>query len=138
VPTWYHGHQAIRQFLVRTPLPYRWQHRPTRANGQLAVGGYLFDPTRNRYVPAVIDVLTLDGAKITAVTGFLAAEVSTELPPAEADAVGNRQDTPDAPARPAWLDGVQLFSRFGLPLELLPDEGGADQSQGHDQTFARR
>ena len=106
VPTWYRGHQAVRQFLVSSPLTYRWRHLPARANGQLAVGCYLFNELKGTYLPAVLDVLTLDGAKIAAVTGFLAADVSPELP------------SPEAPGRGAWITGAQLFSRFGLPREL--------------------
>jgi RNA polymerase sigma-70 factor, ECF subfamily len=97
--TWYRGHRAIREFLVRYPLTDRWQHLPTRANGQLAVGCYLRDRDTGRYFPAVIDVLTLDGDKIAAVTAFLAAET---LPP---------------PHSAAWPSGAELFSRFGLPAE---------------------
>lgn len=136
VPTWYRGHQAVRQFLASTPLTYQWRHLPARANGQLAVGCYLLDHAKGRYVPAVIDVLTLDGDKIAAVTGFLAAEVDTELPPAP------------HPGRATWITGTELFCRFGLPLEL-PREGTAapprlntvdEADPGHtqEQAYARR
>ena len=117
VPTWYRGHQAVRQFLVRVPLTYRWQHLPARANGQLAVGCYLFDETKRRYVASVIDVLTLDGAKIAAVTGFLASDVSTELPSPPARG-HDGAETLAAPVRGTWLAGAELFARFGLPGEL--------------------
>jgi RNA polymerase sigma-70 factor (ECF subfamily) len=70
-PTWYQGRESLRVWLVRDPLLERWQHRATYANGQLAVGCYLFDSASGRYQPAVIDVLTLDGDKIAAVTAFL-------------------------------------------------------------------
>jgi RNA polymerase sigma-70 factor (ECF subfamily) len=106
VPTWYRGQQAIREFLIRNPFHYRWQHRQVRANGQLAVGCYLFDPAQEKYMAAVIDVLTLDGAKIAAATGFMAADLFTELPSAEARARGS------------WITGAQLFARFGLPPSL--------------------
>lgn len=99
IPTWFRGHQAIRDFLVRYPLPERWKHHPTRANGQLAIGGYLFDQATNRYAPAVVDVLTLDGEKIAAVTGFMAAE-----PLGLAGCA-------------AWVSGAELLHRFGLPAE---------------------
>ena len=118
VPTWYRGHQAVRQFLVRVPLTYRWQHRPARANGQLAVGCYLFDETKRRYVASVIDVLTLDGAKIAAVTGFLTSEVSTELPSPPPPRGHGTDDALAAPVRGTWLAGAELFSRFALPVEL--------------------
>jgi RNA polymerase sigma-70 factor (ECF subfamily) len=97
IPAWYHGHQAIREFLIHGPLNERWKHLPTRTNGQLAVGCYLFAQAKGEYVPAVIDVLTLDGEKIAAVTAFLAAET---LPPSRSS---------------GWITGTELFSRFGLP-----------------------
>ena len=100
VPTWFCGREVIREFLVAYPLTQRWQHRPARASGQLAVGCYLFDQAENGFVPAVLDVLTLEGEKIAAVTAFLAAET---LPP---------------PHSSAWVTGAQLFARFGLPARL--------------------
>jgi RNA polymerase sigma-70 factor (ECF subfamily) len=99
VATWFRGHQAIREFLVRYPLTQRWKHWPTRANGQLAVGCYLFDQVKGRFTPAVIDVLTLEGEKISAVTAFLAAET---LPPLST----------------AWVTGAELSARFWLPASL--------------------
>jgi len=118
VPTWYRGRQAVRQFLVSRPLTYRWRRVPASANGQLAVGGYIFAQARNRYLPAVIDVLTLDGVKIAAVTAFLAAEVSAELPPAAPSPHPRGADSSGANTRAAWITGAELFSRFGLPGEL--------------------
>jgi RNA polymerase sigma-70 factor, ECF subfamily len=99
-PTRFGGREAIREFLVRAPLTERWQHRATRANGQLAVGCYLLDRAQARYVPAVIDVLTLDGDKIAAVTAFLIAE--TQQPPHSG----------------TWMAGAEIFPRFGLPAGL--------------------
>ncbi len=96
MPTWFSGHQAIREFLVRFPLGERWQHLPARANGQLAVGCYLFRDAQGGYVPWVIDVLTLAGDKIAAVTGFHGAD---GLPPRSG----------------SWIGGAELFARFGLP-----------------------
>jgi len=70
-PTWFQGRETLRVWLAHGPMLERWQHRATKANGQLAVGCYLFDAGAGRYRPAVIDVLTLDGDKIAAVTAFL-------------------------------------------------------------------
>jgi RNA polymerase sigma-70 factor (ECF subfamily) len=98
LPTWYRGHQAVREFLVRYPLTEDWRHRPARANGQLAVGCYLRDGERDRYQPAVIDVLTLRGGQIAAVTAFLAP-------------------APEEPVA-GWIPGPELFARFGLPVVL--------------------
>jgi RNA polymerase sigma-70 factor (ECF subfamily) len=97
--TWFWGHAAIRQFLVRYPLALRWKHRPTRANGQLAVAGYLYDPAKDSHVPAVIDVLTLRDERIAAVTAFLTAQALR-------------------PPDPAWVAGEEMFARFELPANL--------------------
>jgi hypothetical protein len=53
--TWYRGHEAICQFLESGPLSHSWQHRPARANGQVAVDCYLFDPVKDKPRAAVID-----------------------------------------------------------------------------------
>jgi RNA polymerase sigma-70 factor, ECF subfamily len=98
-PTWFHGHQSIREFLIRDPLAERWKHLPAWANGQPAVGCYLFDQHKGKYVPAVIDVLTLEGEQIASVTGFLTAE---PLGPSYAD---------------TWVKGADAFLPFGLPAE---------------------
>jgi RNA polymerase sigma-70 factor, ECF subfamily len=99
IPTWFQGHQAIREFLVHGPLTERWMHRPAYANGQLAIGCYLSAGGSGRYVPAVVDVLTLAGEKIAAVTGFLMPSVE------------NREQEAAVPS-------AEIFARFGLPAEL--------------------
>jgi RNA polymerase sigma-70 factor, ECF subfamily len=68
--TWYHGREAVVPFLVEYPLSARWRHLETRANGQLAVGCYLWDAEQRHYGAAVLDVLTLRGELIDEVTGF--------------------------------------------------------------------
>jgi RNA polymerase sigma-70 factor (ECF subfamily) len=74
-PTWYRGHEAIIGFLTEGPFRERWRHVPARANGQLAVGCYRWDAARRSYVPSVLDVLTLEGARIAEVTAFISPEV---------------------------------------------------------------
>ena len=98
MPTWYRGHQVLREWLVRDPLTERWRHQATRANGQLAVGCYLYVGGTGRYRGAVIDVLTLDRGRIAAVTAFVTPWVS-EVPAGGADS-------------------AEIFARFGLPAEL--------------------
>lgn len=71
MPQWYRGHPAIRAFLAAGPFTTRWRHVPTRANGQHAVGCYAWDETAGTYIGRVLDVLTLDGEQITAVTAFV-------------------------------------------------------------------
>jgi RNA polymerase sigma-70 factor, ECF subfamily len=99
VPTWYQGLGPVRDFLVRYPLTDRWKHRPAQANGQLAVAGYVYDEDAGRFIPASIDVLTLDGDKIAAVTGFLTADL---IGPEDSE---------------GWISGADLFARFGLPAD---------------------
>ena len=76
IPTYYRGHEAVASFLRRFPLTQAWKHRPTQANGHLAVGCYMYDPDQQAFIPHCIDVLTLtpNGDRISAVTAFLGAD----------------------------------------------------------------
>src|SRR5215203_6216501 len=71
-PVWYRGEEAVATFLAEYPFRERWRHVPTQANGQVAVGCYMWDPERESYVAAVLDVLTFRGDRIAEVTAFLA------------------------------------------------------------------
>jgi RNA polymerase sigma-70 factor (ECF subfamily) len=73
--SWYRGQEAVTGFLTTGPLRERWRHLAAHANGQPAVGCYRWDRKRGSYVAAVLDVLTLDGARIAEVTSFVAPEV---------------------------------------------------------------
>jgi RNA polymerase sigma-70 factor (ECF subfamily) len=72
--TLYRGLDEIMAFLGET-ISQGWRHIPTQANGQLAVGCYLWDPTTRSYMACVLDVLTLDGERIKAVTSFVTPEI---------------------------------------------------------------
>jgi RNA polymerase sigma-70 factor, ECF subfamily len=98
IPTWFTGHELLREFLLRYPCEVRWKHIPTQANGQLAVGCYLLEPDTGTYVAAVIDVLTLDGDKIRSVVGF-------------------HTYAHDAAEAADWAASAEVFDRFGLPAE---------------------
>jgi RNA polymerase sigma-70 factor (TIGR02960 family) len=76
LPEWYAGHEEIRAFLLRAPLTSRWRFLPTHANGQIAFGTYMWDEDKGVYLPGGIDVLTLRGARIAAVTAFLTTDFS--------------------------------------------------------------
>jgi RNA polymerase sigma-70 factor (ECF subfamily) len=69
LPAYYRGLAEIRGFLRDGPARQRWRHIPAAANGQLAVGCYIWNG--HRFAPFVIDVLTLDGPHISAVTAFI-------------------------------------------------------------------
>jgi RNA polymerase sigma-70 factor, ECF subfamily len=73
--SWYRGHEAITGFLLDGPFRERWRHLPARANGQPAVGCYVWDPDRARHVAKVLDVLTVDDGRIAEVTAFLSPEI---------------------------------------------------------------
>ncbi len=79
LPSWYRGEEAIVDFLVNGPFTVRWRHLTTSANGQVAVGCYTWDEAAGRYRGRVIDVLTLRGEKIAAVTAFIDAELFPRL-----------------------------------------------------------
>jgi RNA polymerase sigma-70 factor (ECF subfamily) len=87
--TWYTGREAISAFLVEYPFSVPWRHLPTRANGQVAVGCYVWSEERGCFAAEVIDVLTLRGELIAGVTAFISADVfgrfglPAELPPQE-------------------------------------------------------
>ena len=101
IPTWFRGREPVREWLVRDPLSVRWRHLPARANGQLAVGCYIYDAIRDSYTPHVIDVLSLEGGRIAAVTGFLLPDPEETAPPG------------------ARATGAEIFARFGLPAEVV-------------------
>lgn len=99
-PTWYQGRAAITEFLAKTVFGVEWRHAITSANGQLAVGCYIYDQDRGCYLGSVVDVLTLEGDRIAAVTGFIVAELL-------------RQSGEDGA-----IVGTELFPQLGLPFEL--------------------
>lgn len=74
----YRGVDEIAGFLGET-ISQGWRHSVTQANGQLAVGCYLWDPTTRHFVACVLDVLTLDGERIEAVTSFVTPEIFRSL-----------------------------------------------------------
>jgi RNA polymerase sigma-70 factor (ECF subfamily) len=73
MPLWFSGRDAIETFIRRVPLSgaIGWRHVSTRANGQLAVGCYAREGDHGAYLPRVLDVLTLRGVEIAAITSFV-------------------------------------------------------------------
>jgi RNA polymerase sigma-70 factor, ECF subfamily len=72
-PTWYSGREAIAAFYAAEPLSgqRQWRHLPTRVNGQPAVGCYSRDGDQGSFSAHVLDVLTLRGPRIAAITSFV-------------------------------------------------------------------
>jgi RNA polymerase sigma-70 factor (ECF subfamily) len=100
MPAWYHGREAITAFLAEHPLQERWRHVATHANGQVAIGCFMWDEERETFAAAVLDVLTFRGPRIAEVTAFVSPWVYRRF----GDVAGTM--TPEA------------FRRFGLPDEL--------------------
>jgi RNA polymerase sigma-70 factor, ECF subfamily len=98
--TWYAGRPAIAYFLRNSVFAVNWRHLTTSANGQLAVGCYIFNAERGMYAASVLDVLTLDGDKIAAVVGFQTA------------------DNMRRAGHEVKFGSSDFFARFGLPAEL--------------------
>jgi len=73
---WYHGLEAVTDFAVRVPLTGcgSWRHIPTSANGQPAVGFYLWNDDASAHLGWSITVLTLRGERIAEITSFLGPE----------------------------------------------------------------
>jgi RNA polymerase sigma-70 factor, ECF subfamily len=71
LPDRFDGLGEIVPFLARGPFGERWRHLPVRASGQAAVACYMWDGGRDAYVFHAIDVLTLHGSRIRAITAFL-------------------------------------------------------------------
>jgi RNA polymerase sigma-70 factor (ECF subfamily) len=97
-PMWFRGTETVSAFLTDYPLNERWRHIPTQANGQLAVGCYMWDG--ERFAAAVLDVLTLRGDRVADVTAFLAPWVFSRF--GEADGFMTEE----------------TFARFGLPAAV--------------------
>ncbi len=82
IASWYRGLDDIAVFLREGALVPSWRHAPTHANGQPAVGCYMWNPERGCYLPSVVDVLTLRGERIASVTAFISRRDLPELRPA--------------------------------------------------------
>jgi RNA polymerase sigma-70 factor (ECF subfamily) len=78
--TWYRGRDAVADsWLMPGGPPPRLRYVPTRANGQLALGTYVYEAERSRFVPIALDVLTLRGTRIADITAFRTPEVFAEF-----------------------------------------------------------
>ena len=74
MPLWYSGREALAVFLTKWALKERWRFVPVRANGQLAFGTYSWDAEKGSYIASAVDVLSLRGARVEAITAFITPE----------------------------------------------------------------
>jgi RNA polymerase sigma-70 factor, ECF subfamily len=109
--TWFGGRENIEIFLKGWPMSgaWRWKHVPVRANGQVALAFYSWDPDEGAHMPFALNVLTLRGEKIGDVTAFITR--STRDPDREVLA-----RLPEQPYEPQRLEVA--FERFNMPERL--------------------
>jgi RNA polymerase sigma-70 factor (ECF subfamily) len=109
--SWYRGHEAIRGFLHNGPLSglFQWRHLHARANGQIASAAYTWHPDEGIYRAFAVDVFTLDGTRIKAITSFIARSPE-DVSPEEV------KHWPDSQPDRSLVVGI--FERFGLPDRL--------------------
>jgi RNA polymerase sigma-70 factor, ECF subfamily len=92
-PGWWRGRETILGF-VEEAREFCAESRgiPIRAGGQMAIAYYHRHADTGRYVPAAIDVISLDGDRIKDITAFVGAELFPRfgLPP---ELVGARRRT---------------------------------------------
>ncbi|WP_345609756.1 sigma-70 family RNA polymerase sigma factor [Pseudonocardia adelaidensis] len=75
LPHWYRGLAAVTDFARAVPMTCgSWRHVPTSANGQPAIGSYLWNDGAGAHTPWSVDVLTLRGDKVAEVTAFVGPE----------------------------------------------------------------
>jgi RNA polymerase sigma-70 factor, ECF subfamily len=100
LPGWYRGPAAIGGFLTSFGFNERWRHRPSGANGQLALGCYTVDPVTGAWVGSALAVLSLRGERIAAADYFLTRELLQRW------------------GDDSSVDGEGMFARFGLPAAI--------------------
>jgi RNA polymerase sigma-70 factor (ECF subfamily) len=105
---WFTG-DSLPDFMRFGPLSgdWRWRQVAAHANGQPAVGSYCWSDSERTYLPFALDVLTLEGNRIKAITSFI--NRSTKSREAE-----DYVRFPEQPIDPSLV----VFDRFGLPDRL--------------------
>jgi hypothetical protein len=75
-PGWYRGRGVVaKSWLMPSGPPTGLRYLPAQANAQLALGAYKLDPQQGSWLPAALDVLSLRGARIAAITAFRTPQV---------------------------------------------------------------
>ncbi len=73
-PNWFDGRDAVLAFISSTGRP-RLRHVLTRANGQPAVAWYVWNERGASYLPASLEVITLEGARVKEIVAFASPEL---------------------------------------------------------------
>jgi RNA polymerase sigma-70 factor, ECF subfamily len=105
---WFAG-DVLPDFMRFGPLSgdWRWKHVAAHANGQPAVGSYCWSEREGAYLPFALDVFTLEGDRIKAITSFINRSTQSREPE-------DYLRFPEQPIDPSLID----FARFGLPDRL--------------------
>ena len=88
---------------------WRWRHLPAHANGQAAIGAYVWHEGEQAYLAFALNVFTFEGDRIKEVTSFLNRAVKGTDPEYYAR-------FPEQPIDPK--SNLAYFERFGLPERL--------------------
>jgi RNA polymerase sigma-70 factor (ECF subfamily) len=109
--TWYRGRAGISTWARNHPLggEWRWRAVLTQANGQVALAFYSRLEDDGPYEPFALNLLTLQGEKVSQVDAFIVRSIESSDPEAYVRFPEQAQD-------PARLQGC--FERFGLPAQL--------------------
>ena len=74
-PNWFQGRDAVVAFISANIETPGLRHIETRANGQPAIGWYLWDEDEDRFSAAAIEVYSFDGERLTQITAFASPEL---------------------------------------------------------------
>jgi RNA polymerase sigma-70 factor (ECF subfamily) len=109
--SWYRGREAIEQWAANSSLTgtWKWRTLPAVANGQPALGFYAWSDAEQAHVAFALNVLTLEGDRVSEVVAFIARS-------AEERSVERFARYPDEPMDEAKV--ASLFGSFGLPDRL--------------------
>jgi RNA polymerase sigma-70 factor (ECF subfamily) len=72
-PRWFRGRDAVIAFIASTGRP-DLRHLTTRANGQAAVGWYMWSSSRGLYLATALEVLALRTDRVAEITAFVLPE----------------------------------------------------------------
>lgn len=79
LPAWYRGRADIATFIAERVFATPWRFSELRVSGQPAMIGHRRDPDSGRYEFGALNVFTLDGDRIAAMTAFLDPELLARL-----------------------------------------------------------
>ena len=109
--SWFGPRDVMAEFLAAFPLSGTWQWKTilTTANGQPAIGFYVWEDEAGAYMPFALNVLTFDGDRVSDVVAFAVRSIEPE----EREKYHRWVDQPADEQRLAATFGI-----FGLPPRL--------------------